>query len=29
LLEEAASGTWPPAVVGEWTLERVLEQAEE
>ena len=25
LLEEARSGTWPPAVVKEWTLERALQ----
>jgi predicted RNA-binding protein associated with RNAse of E/G family len=27
LLEEAASGDWPPAIVREWTLERVLGSA--
>lgn len=27
LLEAAATGAWPPAVVGEWTLERAREAA--
>ena len=29
LIEKAASGKWPPAVVGEWTLERALERVGE
>lgn len=28
LMEAARAGTWPPSVVGEWTLERALETLE-